>query len=136
MIGKQTTWLTTAGLASALVCLGGCPLGGRLGNQGGGTLVSAALKVVTQRMTTITPDEIQQVTDFVSDVSPDIDIVVDDDQAQAAVDFLKANDLNGLEDIQRVADQAQTNPGSIEIPPSLQAIIDSGVNFDDIVSQG
>ncbi len=136
MTRKKFVWLTVCGATLSLSTLGGCPLGGRLGNQGGGTLVSAALKVVSQRMTTITPDEIQQVTDFISDISQDIDIVVDDAQAEAAVDFLVENNVNGLEDIQRLSEQAQADPDSIVIPDSLQAIIDSGINFEDIVSQG
>lgn len=110
-----------------LTQLAGCPVGDpRTGNQGGGSVISAALKLANGTLTSLTPDEIQLVTDLVSDLNPDIDVVINDDQAEAAVDFLVANNVNSIEDIQALIAQAENDPNSLTIPASIEALIEAG----------
>lgn len=127
----------TAGLTCVtFFALGGCPMAGpeRTTNQGGGNILSATSKIVGGQMTNLTPDELQIAVDTVSNVSEAIDIELTDEQAQAAVDFLVANSLNSIEDIEAFVAQAENDPDSVQIPESLQALIDSGTTLDDIGS--
>lgn len=120
---------------SALLWLTGCPFGNtRTTNQGGGTVITAASKVVGGRMTSLTPDEIQIVSDAISDLSPDVSLFIGDDEAAAAVDFLQANNLNSIEDIAAFAEQAANDPSGVVIPESLIQLVGSGVDLDSLVS--
>lgn len=129
----RTRLLSGGAAALALVSMAGCPVVGdsRLANQGGGSVFSAVTKVAGEQMTALTPDELQIVADAVSDLSPEVDIFLSDEQAQAAVDFLVLNDLNSLADIEALAN----DPSGVQIPDSLQAIIDSGIDPSTIVTQ-
>lgn len=130
---SRTIALTITG--SLLISVTGCPFGdSRTTNQGGGTVVTAAGKVVGGQMTLLTPDEIQIVSDTISDLSPEVSLFIGDDEAAVAVDFLRANNLNSLEDIAAFAKEAANNPGSVVIPESLTQLLDSGINLDALVS--
>lgn len=119
-----------------LFALGGCPMAGpeRTTNQGGGNILSATSKITGGQMTKLTPDEIQIALDTVSNVSEAINIELTDEQAQATVDFLVANSLNSIEDIEAFVVEAENDPDSVQIPESLQALIDSGTTLDDLGS--
>ena len=66
---------------SLLISVTGCPFGNsRTTNQGGGTVVTAAGKVVGGQMTSLTPDEIQIVSDTISDLSPEVSLFIGDDE--------------------------------------------------------
>ena len=111
-------------LVSASGLLAGCPgLNPRTSNQGGGTLISAGAKVVSGTMTTLTADEIQILGDEVASRSTRFNgIDISDEQAEAASDFLVANDLDTVADIQALV----ANPGSVQIPESVEALVDAG----------
>lgn len=114
------------GLAGlSLLSIAGCPgADSRTSNQGGGSIVSAAAKVASGQMTTLTADEVQILGDQIAARSTRFaGIEVSDEQADAAVDFLDANDLNTVSEIKALVD----NPGSIQIPESVQALLDSGL---------
>jgi hypothetical protein len=120
---------------STLLWVTGCPFGNsRTTNQGGGTVITAAGKVVGGQMTTLTPDEIQIVSDAISDLSPNVSLFIGDDEAAVAVDFLRANDLNSIEDIAAFAEEVANDPNGVVIPESLIQLIESGVNLDSLVS--
>lgn len=111
------------------VCLTGCPTTDtRTSNQGGGSLITAGAKVLGGEISNLTPDELQIAADTAADVSDDPRLsgfALDDDDAAAIVEFLEVNGINTVEDIQRLAD----NPDALEVPESLQTLIDGGA-FD------
>ncbi len=115
--------LSAVSFALAMSLTAGCPATeSRTNNQGGGSILSAGAKFASGSLANLTPDEIQVVTDFVAGVVPRFEALdVDDTEAQAAVDFLEANDINTVADIQALAQ----NPGEIEIPDSVQVIIEA-----------
>lgn len=122
--------------AAGVLTLGGCPFFvTRTNNQGGGTIFSAVSKFTSNNMTNLTPDEIQIVTDTVSDLSPQVEILVGDEEAQAAVDFLVANNLNSVQDVAALVEEAGDNPDAVVIPESLQQLIDSGIDIGSILSR-
>lgn len=127
---KATTFKTVAVgvLCVCLVVLCGCPPAApaRTSNQGGGSIVTAGVKIAGGTMTGLTADEIQIVTDTVSDMSTEFAIDVTDEQAAAAVEFLVENNLNTVQDIQVLVEQGIQDPGSVVIPDSVQALIEAG----------
>lgn len=133
MLRNRTMTALLAG--TTLVWVTGCPFGNtRTTNQGGGTIITAASKVVGGQMTSLTPDEIQIVSDAISDLSPDVSLFIGDDEAAAAVDFLRANNLNSIEDIAAFAEQVANDPSGVVIPESLVQLVESGVNLDSLVT--
>jgi hypothetical protein len=126
----------TAAAGASLALLAGCPfVDSRTTNQGGGNLITAAIKVATEQIATLTPDEVQVLTDTVSDVSPDIEVNVTDEQAAAAVEFLVANNVYTIADIERLVEQAENDPGSIRIPDAVVALIEAG-NLPEVQGAG
>ncbi len=120
---------------STLLWVAGCPFGNtRTSNQGGGTVITAAGKVAAGQMTTLTADEIQIVSDAISDLSPDVSLFIGDEEAAVAVDFLQANSLNSIDDIVAFAEQVANDPSGVVIPESLLQLVQSGVNLDSLVS--
>ena len=112
----------------ALCVSGSCLLAGCIGlnprtaNQGGGTLLTAGAKVVGGTMATLTADEIQILGEEIAARSPRFaGLEITDEQAEAASDFLVANDIDTLAELQALID----NPGGIQIPESVQALIDA-----------
>ena len=97
-------------LAGTFGCLFGPMVPERTNNQGGGTLLTATGKVLGGQMTQLTADEVQIVTDQLNDLNPQVDLTLDDDQAQAIVDFLAQNGINSFDDFQNL------DPGSV-LPP-------------------
>ena len=86
------------------------------------------------QMTSLTPDEIQIVSDTISDLSPDVSLFIGDDEAAVAVDFLQANNLNSIDDIVAFAEQVADDPSGVVIPESLVQLVESGVDLDSLVS--
>jgi hypothetical protein len=112
--------------------MGGCLLpafDSRTSNQGGGTIVTAVNKVTSQQLARLTADELQILADAFSELSPDVNITLTDEQAQAAVDFLVTNEVNSFADVETLAN----DPDAAEVPESLQAIIDSGIDPTSII---
>jgi len=123
-------------LAAAAPGLVGCPaVDSRLTNQGGGTLVSAGLKVAQGRMTELTPDEVQLLTDAAFQTQPGFeDFELSDEEAEAAVDFLVLNDLDNVGDIEALVDQAETDPTSVQIPDTIVTLIDVRIDEGGVAS--
>lgn len=108
-----------------LAALTGCPSAdSRTSNQGGGSLISAGAKVAGSNMTDLTADEIQILGDVIASRSTRFaGVEITDEQADAAVDFLDANNLDSVSEIKALVD----NPGNITIPDSVQALLDAGL---------
>jgi hypothetical protein len=113
------------GLAACFVLTGtlGCLLAPvvpeRTSNQGGGTILTATGKVLDGQMTQLTADEVQIVMDQISDLDPQLDLTLDDDQAQAIVDFLAANGIDSLDDFQDLT------PGTIQLPQGVAQLFEN-----------
>jgi hypothetical protein len=114
-----------ATFVSAACLFAGCiGLEGRTSNQGGGNLLTAGAKVLAGNMSSLTADEIQVLGDEISSRSTRFaGIEISDEQAEAASDFLVANKLNTVAEIQALVN----NPGNIQIPESVQALLDAGL---------
>lgn len=120
---KATILMLAAG--SVLLCTG-CPfMDTRVTNQGGGTVISAVNKIGSQHLASLTPDEVQILTDTFSNLQDKVDVFVTDAQAADAVFFLIEHDLNSFEDVQRFIAEAQADPDSIEVPESLILLAES-----------
>ena len=126
-MAMKTTYLTGM-IAITLVGIAGCPMAAaptRTSNQGGGNIVTAGAKIAGGSITSLTPDELQVITDKAVELNPDITIPeVTDEQAAAAVDFIVANDLNTLDDVVNLVEQAQQDPNAVVIPDSVQAVLE------------
>lgn len=129
MDARKAVVVSTTTIA-ALLFLTGCPKQQtRTNNQGGGNIVTAGAKVAGGNIAALTPDEIQILADNVTEFQ---DTPVDvpeltDAQATAASDFLIANDVKTIEDVQSLIQQIEADPTSIVIPDSVQQLIDGGV---------
>jgi hypothetical protein len=109
--------------ACALLSVAGCPTSPeRTSNQGGGSLLSAGAKIANGQLASLTPDEVQILADMLSAQDPNIELVVSDEDAQAAVEFLQLNEINTIEDLERVASDADQDPNSVIIPDGVLAI--------------
>lgn len=119
-----TRKIALAAAAASLAGIAGCPTTGesRTENQGGGSVVTAGIKVLNSNLAALTADEVQILVDRVDERKPNITIDLTDEQAQAIVDFLADN---GLTSISAVAAVIQ-NPDGLVIPPSLEALVEAG----------
>ena len=102
-----------AGCAGLIVFSGGCFGDPRTTDQGGGSIITAGVKVATGQLASLTPDEIQIIGDnianFITDAVP---VELTNEQAAAISEVLVANDLNTIEDITALIE----NPGDIVLP--------------------
>ncbi len=116
---SRLTVLVTGVLGMGLLT-GGCPLS-RTSDGGGGNLLTFVGKVAGENITSITQDEVQVATDFVIDQTDAPIDPLTNEQADAVVDFIDANNLKSVDDIQRLID----NPDDIVIPPSVQDTLEA-----------
>lgn len=114
--------IVTLAAALSLATVGGCPgSDARTSNQGGGSLLSAGSKVLNERLSSLTPDEVQIATDIILTQPDSLIDPLTDDQAQAIVNILNDNNLNSLDDIQNAID----NPGNFNISEEDQKILEA-----------
>jgi hypothetical protein len=119
----------------ALLGSAGCGLGDpRTSNQGGGTLLTAGAKVAGGNIGTLTADEWQILLDNAPTFAPqfatqfNIDVstinwpVLTDEQAQAVVDFLTANNITTFTQLQQ-----RIEAGDLVVPDVLLQLFDSAV---------
>lgn len=129
---RHALFVSAAGLLA--LSLGGCPYQDqRLINQGGGSIISAVGKLATGEMSDITPDELQIIADTISEVNPDVDVNITDDEALAGIEFIRQNKINSFDDVSALIQRAQQDPKSVVVPPSLMNLANSGVTLDDLV---
>lgn len=96
--------------------------------------VTWGLKAVTGRLTEATPTEWQALAAKVNERTPDVDVSLTDEQAEAIVDFVQANQLDSIQDIIELVAQAANDPNSIsniEIPESMVTLF-GDVDFESI----
>ena len=84
--------------------------------------ITWGLKASTNQLTQTTPTEWQAIVSKINDLTPDANVSLSDDEATAIVDFVQANDLNSMQEIAQLVEDAQSDPNSvsdIEIPDSV-----------------
>lgn len=101
----------------------------RTGNQYGGDLRSAYDKVTGDQLNELTPDEVQIYGDAASDAEADLDVVLNDAEAQAIVDVFRDNEIASKDDLLDLLEdpvKAAMIPG--DVPDG--ALNDLFVDFD------
>lgn len=132
-----------------LVLVTGCPLavpGSRTNNQGGGSLLTAALKFANNNPGSMTADEIQIVSDLVIEQAQLSIDPLTDEQAGAVVTFIDDNNLNTIEDFRAlqyadiddlvISDEVREVLESEEVLEIIEALTGadfSGFDFDSIL---
>ena len=106
-------------LTGTLGCLFAPVVPERTSNQGGGTILTATGKVLEEQMTQLTADEVQIVTDQINALNPQVDLTLDDAQAQAIVDFLALNGINSFDDFQNL------DPGTVQPPQGAAELFEN-----------
>ncbi len=121
------TYRSRSSLVIMLLALGVLSFGGcvGLGGCGGSTLLSAGIKIATGQMDTLTAEEILALVDFVQSQGYPVPSLTAD-QAALIVAFLKANNIKTFEDVNRVIEQAQNDPGSITLPAGFLELFREG----------
>jgi hypothetical protein len=120
---------------SSVVWIGGCPQADVCDAGNPLALLSAVNKFANCGLGELTACELRVLVTTAGQISPDVDIFITQEQAQAAIDFIRANNLKCIADIQELIIRAQNDPDSIQIPDSLRQLIESGVDLGALVRQ-
>jgi hypothetical protein len=92
--------------------------------------VTWAAKALTNNLTEATATEWQAVATRIDEAVPEVDIALSPAQAQAIVEFVQQNEINGLQDIQGKIEQAQEDPNSIVIPDGFLELFSGFADAD------
>ena len=150
MRNSNWMWMMSVGL----LAIAGCGYDSRLADGGGGNLLTAGSKVVGGQMTEMTQDELQVLSDQLLTIalttSPELadspfNAPLSNDQADALLDFLKANSLpgqggaglNSIEEVIAFAEAARSDPRILVVTQSLVDAFaylgESDVNVDESI---
>jgi len=119
---KASFGITGLSVVGSALLLAGCQPDPRTSNQGGGNLVSATTKVFDQQFNQLTPDEVQIVTDLISELSPDVDIELSDEVAGAVAELFSENDIRSFAELEALADAIVKSPESVSVPATLATL--------------
>ncbi len=121
--------------AVVLIAVVGCP-DPRTTNQGGGSLVTVATKLMSNPsdppIGDLNPDELQILTDNLTTLAGQLGYSLPegvtissltDEQAQAIEDFLDDNGVTYLSDLENLASSIES--GEIELPAALQDLAEA-----------
>ncbi|HOB76308.1 MAG TPA: hypothetical protein PKG54_17495 [Phycisphaerae bacterium] len=121
----------TLGILGALLLAmtTGCVGDPRTSNQGGGTLLTAASKLMGGSLKSMTADEWQILADNLPTLAADFGInlgnlqipSLTDEQAAAIVDFLNVHDLNTIEQVTQAIQSGAIDED--DIPPELLELL-------------
>jgi len=119
----------------ALIVLVGCPRVAPPENE-----VTWAIKAATGHLTQATPREWQAVSEVIDSRIPQVDVTLTDAQAEALTDFIRANDLNTVDEIVQLVEEAQQDPNSVVselvIPDSVTALFTADPHaFDGVLDE-
>lgn len=89
-------------------------------NQGGGNVATAARKIQRGQISTLTADELQALQDAIVANDPSVSTGISDEQAEAIRVFLVDNNINTITDFEAIVQQAETDPGSVELPEGAE----------------
>jgi hypothetical protein len=110
-------------VGASLLSLGGCP-GARTCNQGCSNVAQAASKVMSDQIGDLNPDDVQVLTDLAIQYADVTFPPVTDEQANAVVTFLSDNNVQTIDDVQALIQQAEDDPDSIVISDEVRAVIE------------
>lgn len=118
-------------IGGSLAFVAGCPNPAPPENA-----VTWGVKAATGQLTEATPGEWKAVAVKVDELTPEVDLPeLTDDEAQAIVDFVQVNDLDSIQEIAALVEEAQTDPRvvqTLEIPDSVMELF-GDVDFDAVV---
>ncbi len=125
MTRVRTLLVTSALLASVSGCMSG--------GSSGGNIFTATAKIAGGSMTTLTGTEVQILAstaeEFAASQGEVVDLALSDEQADVIVEFLVVNQIDTVQDLQAVIEQAQEDPDSIVIPDGALELFSAGA-FD------
>lgn len=124
MFARKLAVVTLLGSVTLLLFTGCFATDERTQNQGGSDPIQATTKLLSDQLGTMNPDDVQVLADLTTQIGGTALPQVTDVQAQAVIDFMKANNINTIEDVQKKIDQAQTNPNSIVIPDDVKTVLE------------
>lgn len=121
-------WVVAGFIVAGLVgCITPTGASSNNANLGGGSLITAGAKVALGTMSSLTPRELELLIDAANQSNAyGVNIQMDDTQAIAAVEFLQANNLDTIAEIENAISQAESKPDSVVIPDGVAALISAG----------
>jgi hypothetical protein len=126
---KRTASFLLLALATATLFAAGCSVDPRTSNQGGGSLLTAATKLLNHRIGDLTADEWQIVGDNLPALAAQFNVdlqgyeipVLSDEQAAAIVDFLDVHNINTIEELQTAVESGAITEA--DIPEELAGLV-------------
>lgn len=130
-----------SGLVVGLMPLAtGCGLFGpptRTTDGGGGNLVTAGAKVLGGQLTALTQDEVQLLSDQIRQAAINAGLPpppeLTNEQADAYLDFLNANNLSSFDAILKFTQDAIADPSIVVIP---QSVLDAFTGTEIVIGDG
>ncbi len=137
MLRRSYTLKSLLAASAILTAASGCDVLGlfappRVTDGGGGNIVTMGLKVASGQLTTLTQDELQilsdQISNIVATTNPGVQLPeMTNAQADAFLEFLSINTvpgsstagLNSIQDLSAFAEAAAQNPDILNVPDSL-----------------
>lgn len=86
----------------------------RFANQFGGNSTTAYFKIIDDRLSDLTPDEIQWYSDAVGSVDDNVSVNFSDSEAQGIVDLFRSNGINTADDLDALLSDAD-----VELPDGV-----------------
>jgi hypothetical protein len=102
--------------------------------------VTWGIKAATGRLTDTTVREWQAVAEKIDARTPEVELSLNDAQAQAIVDFVQANELDSIQDVLSAIETAQNDPASLAddfvIPDSvIDLFTDGAADLQSVVNE-
>jgi hypothetical protein len=112
------------------LCVCGCGVlfpmpGSRTCDQGCSSTAQAVGKILADNLQALNPDDVQVLADLAVQISGIQIPAVTNEQAGAAISFLRANGITTLESLQAKIEEAEVNPGAVVIPPDVLAVLEA-----------
>lgn len=107
------------GLAAACANLGGCPMASTCNESDLLAVIPALQKINDCGLKELTSCDVLVLANAVETFADDVQLDITTEDADAVVEFIHANDLSCLEDIEQLLTEAIQNPGSVVIPDSV-----------------
>jgi hypothetical protein len=97
----------------------------RTGNQGGSNLLQAVGKLLSNRLGTLNPDDIQVLADAAVQIGGVNIPPVTDEQAAAVVSFINANQITTVESLEEMVHRGEQDIDSIVIPDDVREVLEA-----------
>ncbi|MGE0481284.1 MAG: hypothetical protein AB7Q17_12510 [Phycisphaerae bacterium] len=110
-------WIGLA--AAACANLGGCPMASTCDESNLLAVIPAIEKINGCGLKELTSCDVLVLANAIETFAQDVQLDIGVQDADAVVEFIHANNLVCLEDIERLLNEAILNPGSVVIPDSV-----------------